>query len=158
MVVSSFGKTFHATGWKIGYCIAPAYLSSEFRKVHQFTTFAINTPIQHGIADFLDSDPEFYEELPLFYQDKRDRFCGLLEGSRFKFVPASSTFFQIVDYSEISDANDLELAKRWTHEIGVASIPLTVFCERPFTGSRLRFCFAKDDATLEVAAEKLRAL
>ena len=158
MVISSFGKTFHATGWKIGHCIAPAYLSEEFRKVHQFTTFAISTPIQHGIADFLDSDPEFYEELPTFYQEKRDRFCGLLEDSRFKFTPARSTFFQIVDYSEISDAVDLDLAKLWTREIGVASIPLTVFCEQPFTGSRLRFCFAKDDATLAAAAEKLRSL
>lgn len=158
LVISSFGKTFHATGWKIGYCIAPKYLSDEFRKVHQFNTFSINTPVQHAIADFLTSDPDFYEELPAFYQEKRDFFCGLLTDSRFRLQPARSTFFQILDYSEISDANDLKLARLWTEEKGVASIPLTVFCEQPFTGTRLRFCFAKDDAILEAAAEKLGAL
>lgn len=158
LVVSSFGKTFHTTGWKIGYCIAPPYLSDEFRKVHQFNTFAISTPMQHAIADFLASDPDFYEQLPAFYQAKRDFFCGLLKDSRFRLQPARSTFFQILDYAEISAANDLELAKLWTQELGVASIPLTVFCEHPFTGTRLRFCFAKDDATLEAAAEKLTSL
>jgi len=111
MVVSSFGKTFHATGWKIGYCIAPKYLSEEFRKVHQFATFSINTPMQFAIADFLKSDPGFYEQLPAFYQEKRDFFCGLLDGSRFKLRPAHSTFFQIVDYSEISSEVDLDLAQ-----------------------------------------------
>jgi len=155
MIVCSFGKTFHVTGWKLGYCAAPAHLSTEFRKVHQFTTFAVSTPMQHGIADFLASDPGFYEDLPSFYQKKRDRFCELLAPSRFKFQPARSTFFQILDYSDISDEVDESLAKRWTREIGVASIPLTVFCETPFTGTRLRFCFAKDDATLERAAEIL---
>lgn len=158
LVISSFGKTLHATGWKIGYCMAPAYLSNEFRKVHQFATFSISTPVQHGIADYLSSNPEYYKQLPAFYQQKRDLFCALLQDSRFRLQPARSTFFQILDYSLISDANDLDLAKRWTRDIGVASIPLTVFCERPFTGSRLRFCFAKDDATLASAAEKLRAL
>jgi len=158
MVVSSFGKTFHTTGWKIGYCIAPKYLSEEFRKVHQFATFSISTPMQFGIADFLTSDPGFYVQLPAFYQKKRDYFCGLLEASRFKLRPAHSTFFQILDYSEISSEVDLDLAKRWTRENGVASIPLSVFCEQPFTGTRLRFCFAKDDATLAAAAEKLCAL
>ena len=158
MVVASFGKTFHATGWKLGYCIAPAALSAEFRKVHQFTVFAVSTPMQHGIADFLVSDPDFYAELPAFYQKKRDHFCRLLEDSRFRFKPAPSTFFQILDYGDISDEHDLALAKRWTHEIGVASIPLSVFCETPFTGTRLRFCFAKDDATLEDAAQRLCAL
>lgn len=155
MVVSSFGKTFHATGWKIGYCIAPAYLSEEFRKVHQFATFSISTPVQYGIADFLISNPEFYQALPAFYEEKRDFFCGLLKNSRFKLQPARSTFFQIIDYSDISDAIDLQLAKQWTREIGIASIPLSVFCEQAFTGTRLRFCFAKDNATLEAAAEKL---
>lgn len=155
MVICSFGKTFHATGWKLGYCAAPADLSAEFRKVHQYTTFSVSTPMQCGVADFLRSNPEFCDELPAFYQDKRDRFCELLRGSRFKFQPARSTFFQLVDYGEISDEVDEALAKRWTHEIGVASIPLTVFCEEPFTGTRLRFCFAKDDATLEKAAEVL---
>ena len=158
IVVASFGKTFHATGWKLGYCIAPAPLTVEFRKVHQFTTFAVSTPMQHGVADFLVSDPDFYADLPAFYQQKRNRFCSLLEGSRFLFKPAPSTFFQILDYGEISDEQDLALAKRWTHEIGVASIPLSVFCETPFTGTRLRFCFAKDDDTLEEAASRLCAL
>lgn len=155
MVICSFGKTFHATGWKLGYCAAPADLSAEFRKVHQFTTFSVSTPMQCGVADFLKSNPEFCENLPAFYQDKRDRFCALLKDSRFTFRPARSTFFQLLDYGEISDEVDEALAKHWTREIGVASIPLTVFCETPFTGTRLRFCFAKDDATLEQAAEKL---
>lgn len=158
LVISSFGKTYHATGWKVGYCMAPAELSAEFRKVHQFTTFAVNTPVQHALGDFLGSDPQFYEDLPAFYQQKRDLFCKLLGDSRFHLHPARSTFFQIVDYGEISDEEDVALAKRWTQEIGVASIPLTVFCEQPFTGSRLRFCFAKDDATLTAACEKLAAL
>ena len=155
LVISSFGKTFHATGWKVGYCIAPNYLSAEFRKIHQFTTFAISTPVQHGIADFLVSNPEFYEELPAFYQQKRDFFCGLLKDSRFNLQPARSTFFQILDYAEISSEIDRDLAIRWTRDNGIASIPLSVFCEQPFTGTRLRFCFAKDDATLAAAAEIL---
>ena len=158
LVVASFGKTFHATGWKLGYCIAPAALSAEFRKVHQFTTFSVSTPMQYGIADFLASDPDFAVNLPAFYQEKRDRFCRLLDGSRFRFKPAHSTFFQIVDYGDISQENDLALAKKWTREIGVASIPLSVFAETPFTGTRLRFCFAKADATLEDAARRLCAL
>ncbi len=158
LVISSFGKTFHATGWKVGYCIAPAQLTVEFRKVHQFTTFTVSTPMQHGLADFLQSDPEFYEQLPAFYQQKRDHFCRALKNSRFRLQPSRSTYFQIVDYGDISDEIDLSLAKRWTREIGVASIPLSVFCAQPFTGTRLRFCFAKDDATLSEAAEKLCAL
>jgi len=155
LVICSFGKTFHATGWKLGYCAAPADLTAEFRKVHQFTTFSVSTPMQCGVADFLKSDPDFYERLPAFYQAKRDLFCELLEKSRFQLHPAKSTFFQILDYGAISDEVDETLAKKWTREIGVASIPLTVFCDTPFTGTRLRFCFAKDDATLERAAEKL---
>jgi len=157
-VVSSFGKTYHATGWKIGYCMAPAALSAEFRKVHQFTTFAVNTPAQHAIGDFLTSDPGFYQALPAFYQHKRDLFCRMLGASRFRLRPAHSTFFQIVDYGDICQDGDVELAQRWTREIGVASIPLSVFCARPFTGTRLRFCFAKDDATLTEACARLAAL
>ena len=157
-IVSSFGKTFHATGWKLGYCAAPARLSAEFRKVHQFTTFSVSTPMQHAVADFLQSDPDFYIRLPTFYQEKRDYFCELLRDSRFRLHPARSTFFQIVDYADISDADDVTLAERWTREIGVASIPLSVFCETLFTGRRLRFCFAKDDATLKEAAARLCAL
>ena len=158
LVVASFGKTFHATGWKLGYCMAPAALTVEFRKVHQFTTFAVSTPMQYGVADFLQSDPDFYLNLPAFYQEKRDHFCSLLENSRFRLKPARSTFFQILDYGDVTDEEDLALAKRWTREIGVASIPLSVFCEMPFTGKRLRFCFAKDDATLADAAKRLRAI
>ena len=157
-VVSSFGKTYHVTGWKVGYCIAPTELSAEFRKVHQFTTFSVSTPMQHGVADFLKSDPDFYMRLPAFYQKKRDHFCSLLEASRFRLLPARSTFFQILDYGGICDTDDVSLSKQWTHDIGVASIPLSVFCETPFTGTRLRFCFAKDDATLEDAAARLRSL
>lgn len=158
LVICSFGKTFHATGWKVGYCLATAELTREFRKVHQFTTFAVSTPMQHGLADYLVSHPSFYERLASFYQSKRDHFCSLLAETRFRFEPARSTFFQIVNYGDISDECDVDLAKRWTREIGVASVPLSVFCDTELTGSRLRFCFAKDDATLTEAVEKLAAL
>jgi methionine aminotransferase len=157
-VICSFGKTFHATGWKVGYCLAPSELTDEFRRVHQFTTFAVSTPMQHGLADYLVSNPEFYENLSAFYQQKRDLFCGLLNETRFRFAPSRSTFFQIVEYGDISNDLDVSLAKEWTREIGVASIPLSVFCEKPFTGTRLRFCFAKDDATLADAVKKLKRL
>lgn len=154
-VLSSFGKTYHATGWKVGYCIAPAALTVEFRKVHQFTCFAVVTPIQHALADFMAKTPGHYEELPAFYEAKRNRFCNLVKDSRFRFRPAQGTFFQILDYSDITDEPDLDYAKRLTREIGVASIPVSVFCEEPFPGRKLRFCFAKDDTTLEEAAAKL---
>jgi len=114
--------------------------------------------MQLGVADFLQSHPDYYDQLPAFYEKKRDLFCHLLADSRFSFTPARSTFFQLLDYGGITDEDDVSLAKRWTHDIGVASIPLSVFCEQSFTGTRLRFCFAKDDATLEQAADKLRKL
>jgi methionine aminotransferase len=114
--------------------------------------------MQHGIADFLTSNARFYEDLSDFYQHKRDYFCELLGKTRFRFTPSKSTFFQIVQYGDICADPDVDVAKRWTRDIGVASIPLTVFCEQPFTGQRLRFCFAKDDATLAAAVEKLAAL
>lgn len=155
LVISSFGKTVHATGWKLGYCAAPPALTAEFRKIHQFTTFAVSTPMQYAVADFLRDNMNWCEDLPTFYEAKRDRFCQLLEGSRFRFRPARSTFFQLLDYGEISDEPDAVLAERWTRDIGVASIPLSVFCEMRFTGTRLRFCFGKDDATLEEAARRL---
>jgi len=158
MVICSFGKTFHATGWKIGYCLAPAELTREFRKVHQFTTFAVSTPMQHGLADYLVSEPAFYEALAAFYQHKRDHFCSLLADTRLSFEPSRSTFFQIVNYAAISDERDVDLAIQWTRKIGVASIPISVFCEQPFTGTRLRFCFAKDDATLTEAVGRLASL
>ncbi len=157
-VVSSFGKTFHATGWKVGYCIAPAALTAEFRRVHQFTTFTVVTPIQLALADFLEDDPDFYLALSDFYQQKRDLFCRLLEDSPFRITPTHSTFFQLLDYGGISDDHDVTLAERWTREIDVASIPLSPFCEASLQSKLLRFCFAKDDATLAEAAKRLRSL
>jgi len=157
-VISSFGKTVHATGWKVGYCIAPANLTAEFRRVHQFTTFAVVTPIQHALADFMNSDSDFASQIAGFYQAKRDLFCRLLEGSRFRFHPAQSSFFQLLDYSDISTEADTELAVRWTREFGVASIPVSVFCEQATAGRYLRFCFAKDDATLRAAVDNLQSV
>jgi methionine aminotransferase len=155
LVISSFGKTYHATGWKVGYCIAPAPLTEEFRKVHQFNCFAVVTPIQHALADFMTTTPQHHLQLAAFYQAKRDYFCDLVTASRFEFEPAKGTFFQILDYSAISDEDDVSYARRLTREIGVASIPISVFCDEPLPGNKLRFCFAKDDATLATAAEKL---
>jgi methionine aminotransferase len=155
MVVSSFGKTYHATGWKIGYCIAPSELTTEFRKIHQFTTFSVSTPMQHGIADFLTAHPEFHQQVAAFYQRKRDHFCKQFEGTAFRLSPARSTFFQLLDYGDLSSDLDTTIATQWTRELGVASIPLSVFCEQPFTGTRLRFCFAKDDDTLTEAGRRL---
>ncbi len=155
LVLSSFGKTYHATGWKVGYCVAPPELTAEFRKVHQFTCFSVTTPIQHAIADFMAKTPEHYAELPAFYEAKRDRFCELVSGSRFRFQPARGTFFQLLDYSDITDEPDVDYARHLTREIGVASIPVSVFCAEPPPGHKLRFCFAKDDATLEEAARRL---
>ncbi|MEM7003402.1 MAG: pyridoxal phosphate-dependent aminotransferase [Pseudomonadota bacterium] len=156
-VVSSFGKTYHVTGWKVGYCVAPAALTSEFRKVHQFVNFTVNTPMQLGLADFLTTTPEHHLELPNFYQAKRDLFCSLLEGSRFRVRPTVGTYFQLLDYAAISSELDADLARRWTAEIGIASIPISVFYADPGAApkSLLRFCFAKDDATLRRAAERL---
>ncbi len=154
-VVSSFGKTYHTTGWKVAYCVAPAALSAEFRRVHQFVTFTTATPLQHGIADFLSNCPEHHENLGAFYQAKRDLFCDLLSDSRFRLTRSAGTFFQLVDYRQISNEPDTELARRWTVERKVASIPISVFYEDPPPQSYLRFCFAKDDATLKQAAEIL---
>jgi len=155
LVISSFGKTFHATGWKVGYCLAPANLTVEFRRVHQFAVYAVVTPIQNALADFLQSNPEYPEQLSAFYEAKRDHFCSLLDDSRFRFSPARSTFFQILDYSEISDEPDDLIAREWTRHIGVASIPVSVFCDKPLAARLLRFCFAKDDDTLTAAVNKL---
>jgi len=157
-VVFSFGKTYHTTGWKVGYAIAPPALTAEFRKIHQYVTFAVNTPVQIAIADFMTAHPEHHEQLPAFYQEKRDRFCALVEPSRFTFTPAGGTYFQLLDYSAISDDDDMTMARRLTIEHGVAAIPLSPFCAEPPAERVLRFCFAKDDATLQAAAEKLCAL
>jgi methionine aminotransferase len=159
LVVSSFGKTCHATGWKVGYCVAPAELTAEFRKVHQFVQFAVATPLQAGIADFMAECPEHARDLPAFYQAKRDRFAELLGQTRFRFTPAASTYFQLVDYSAVSDLPDVEFARWLTTQCGVAAIPISVFSAQPPAAERIvRFCFAKHEATLAAAALKLRKL
>ena len=155
LVVSSFGKTFHATGWKVGYCVAPAALMREFRKIHQFVQFCVVAPIQFALADFLAEDPQHALELPDFYQRKRNRFCELLTPSRFTFEPSAGTYFQLVDYSAISSENDVDFARRLTRDIGVAAIPVSVFYRNPPPQQWLRFCFAKDEATLQTATERL---
>jgi methionine aminotransferase len=154
-VISSFGKTYHATGWKVGYCVAPQELTAEFRKIHQWTCYAVITPVQHAIGDYMRLTPRHYTELPAFYEEKRDRFCELVKESRFNFRPAKGTFFQILDYSDITAEDDVSYASKLTREIGVASIPVSVFCDQPPPGHSLRFCFAKDDAMLEEAAARL---
>ena len=153
-VISSFGKTFHATGWKVGYCLAPAALSEEFQKVHQFLTFASNTPIQLAYAEFMLNKDD-YLNLAAFYQQKRDKFLQLIKTSRFKAIPCHGTYFQMLDYSAISQEPDIEFSKRLTIEHGVASIPPSVFYNNQDDHKVLRFCFAKKDETLERAAEKL---
>jgi methionine aminotransferase len=158
-VVSSFGKTYHATGWKVGYCVAPAPLTAEFRKVHQFVQFAVATPLQAAIAEFMAECPQHARELPAFYQAKRDYFAQLLRDTRLRFEPAASTYFQLVDYSAISDAPDIEFAHDLTVRHGVAAIPISVFSAvRPPAERIVRFCFAKHEATLGAAAERLRKL
>lgn len=156
-VVGSFGKTFHITGWKIGYCLAPKELSAEFRKIHQYLTFSTVTPIQYALGDYLQ-EPVHYRQLPDFYQRKRDLFLAGLQGSRFTFKPAEGSFFQAVSYAAITDEPDYDLAIRLTKEIGVASIPVSVFYNQKNDYKLLRFCFAKDDAVLIRAAERLSLL
>lgn len=154
-VISSFGKTYHATGWKVGYCVAPPALSNEFRKIHQWVCYAVVSPIQHALGDYMARTPDHYAALPAFYEEKRDRFCALVRESRFQFRPAKGTFFQILDYSKITNEDDVSYAKRLTREIGVASIPISVFCEQTPASRKLRFCFAKDDDMLVEAAGRL---
>ena len=160
LVVSSFGKTYHVTGWKTGYVVAPPLLSAELRKVHQYVSFCGVTPLQWALADFMAEHPEHVEELPAFYQAKRDLFCDLLKDSRFTFVRAAGTYFQLVDYSAIrDDLDDLAMAEWLTREHGVAAIPVSVFYQQPPRDLRLvRFCFAKREETLAQAAEKLCAV
>jgi methionine transaminase len=154
-VVGSFGKTYHTTGWKIGYTVAPAELTAEFRKVHQFVTFSTITPVQYGLADFLASRRGLNELAP-FFQAKRDRFLALMEGSRFRPLTSRGSYFQLMDYSAITSEHDAEFAIRLTKEHGVASIPTSPFLYRSPAPPVLRFCFAKKDETLERAAERLR--
>ena len=153
--VFSFGKTYHATGWKLAYCVAPEALTTEFRKVHQFVTFTTSSFVQYAIAEFMAECPEHTLELPDFYQEKRNTFCELITPSRFTFTPSKGTYFQLVDYSEISDKNDVEFANYLTQEKGVAAIPLAPFYAEPPATKIIRFCFCKDDSTLEKAAEIL---
>jgi len=156
-VISSFGKTYHTTGWKIGYCLAPAELSAEFQKVHQYLTFASNTPVQMAYAEFL-KEKGAYLGLPAFYQNKRDHFLKLVAGSRFRCVPSRGTYFQMLDYSQITDERDVDFARRMTVEYGVAAIPPSVFYRDGTDNRVLRFCFAKKEETLERAAERLCAI
>ncbi|MDF3194303.1 pyridoxal phosphate-dependent aminotransferase [Pseudomonas sp. 1928-m] len=159
-VVSSFGKTYHVTGWKTGYVVAPPALSAELRKVHQYVSFCGVTPLQWALADYMAEHPEHVEELPAFYQAKRDLFCDLLAGSRFTFTRAAGTYFQLVDYSAIrNDLDDVAMAEWLTREHGVAAIPVSVFYQQPPKDLRLvRFCFAKREETLRQAADKLCAI
>jgi methionine aminotransferase len=156
-VVSSFGKTFHVTGWKVGYVAAPAALTAEFRKVHQFNVFTVNTPMQMGLAAYL-ADPKPYTDLPAFYQHKRDFFRAGLAATRFKLLPCEGTYFQCVDYSAISDLPEEAFAKWLTTEIGVAAIPVSAFYHEPHESGVVRFCFAKQEATLATALARLARL
>ncbi|MCU0471560.1 MAG: methionine aminotransferase [Arcicella sp.] len=156
-ICGSFGKTFHITGWKVGYCLAPKELSDELRKVHQWLTFSTMTPVQYALADFL-KEPDHYLSIPAFYQAKRDKFLACIKDSRFSYTHAHGSFFQCVNYQQITEENDYDLAIRLTHEIGVASIPVSVFYHQKNDYKILRFCFAKDDETLEKAGERLSKL
>jgi len=154
-VVSSFGKTYHCTGWKVGYCIAPPTLSAEFRKVHQYLTFCTFNPAQWAFADILESDPQHYLDLPAFYQTKRDYFRNLLKPSKFKLLPVRGAYFQLVDYSAIAQTDDLNFCEWLIREAGVAAIPVSAFYETPPDAKIVRLCFAKNDDTLNAAAERL---
>ncbi len=156
-VVSSFGKTYHVTGWKVAYCAAPAALSAEFRKAHQFTVFSVNAPMQQGLADFM-RDPAPYLDLPAFYQRKRDRFRAGLASTRLRLLPCEGTYFQLVDYSAVSSMSEAEFSKWLTIELGVAAIPLSAFYDEPIEHGVVRFCFAKRDDTLDRALERLAKL
>jgi methionine aminotransferase len=153
-VVSSFGKTYHVTGWKVGYVAAPAPLMAEFRKVHQYNVFSVNTPMQAGLADFM-RDPAPWRDLPAFYQRKRDLFRAGLAHTRFTLLPADGTYFQCVRYDGISDLPEAEFAQWLTREIKVAAIPVSAFYSRPTESGIVRFCFAKKDETLALALERL---
>jgi methionine aminotransferase len=154
-VVSSFGKTYHCTGWKVGYCIAPPQLSAEFRKVHQYLTFCTFNPAQWAFADALEQHPQHYLDLPQFYQAKRDHFRALLAASKFKLLPVGGAYFQLADYSAISQTDDLNFCEWLVREAGVAAIPVSAFYENPPDAKLIRFCFAKSDETLVGAAERL---
>jgi methionine transaminase len=156
-VVSSFGKTYHVTGWKVGYVAAPAAMTAEFRKVHQFNVFTVNTPMQHGLAAFM-TDPQHHLTLPAFYQHKRDRFRAGLAKTRLRLLPSQGSYFQCVDYSAVSDLKEEAFCRWLTAEVGVAAIPLSAFYQGGFEQQFARFCFAKKDSTLDLALERLAQL
>jgi len=156
-ITASFGKTFHNTGWKIGYACAPKELMDEFRKVHQFNVFSVNHPIQIALSEYLET-PSHYQDLSGFFQQKRDFFLGLIKDSRFKFTPSKGTYFQSLDYSEITNKNDFDFATELTIEKGIASIPISVFNLKKLDHKVLRFCFAKTDDTLIKAAKILNTI
>ncbi|MHA4895179.1 methionine aminotransferase [Pedobacter sp. PWIIR3] len=156
-IVASFGKLLHTTGWKLGYCMAPDYLMKEFRKVHQFNVFSVNTPMQLGIANYL-SKPSRYEGLPSFFQQKRDIFREMLLETKFKLLPCNGSYFQCVTYEDIADTNDKEMAIRLVEDYGVASIPVSAFYIRNTDYKVLRFCFAKKESTLTEAVKRLMKL
>ena len=151
----SFGKTYSVTGWKTGYCVAPATLTRELRKVHQYVAFVAVTPVQCALAEFMAAQPDYPSTLASFYQAKRDLFCAALEGSRFRWTPSAGSYFQLLDYSRISAEPDVALSESWTREAGVAAIPISVFYESPPQQTLLRFCFAKSDELLLEAAKIL---
>ncbi|WP_133501079.1 pyridoxal phosphate-dependent aminotransferase [Cognatilysobacter terrigena] len=158
-VISSFGKTYHCTGWKIGYCIAPPALSVEFRKVHQYNTFCTFTPAQFAFAEMIEAEPEHYEQLGAFYEAKRDRFREQLLTTKLRPLPVPGGYFQLVDYSAVSDLPDAEFCRWLTIEKGVVAIPLSPFYGTPPSGQRLaRLCFAKNETTLDAAIERLQKL
>ncbi len=156
-IVSSFGKTYHVTGWKVGFVAAPAVLSAEFRKVHQFNVFTVNTPVQYGLANYME-DAQPYLSLPAFYQRKRDLFKAGLVATKFKILPSTGSYFQCVDISDVSDLSEADFCKWLTTEIGVAAIPLSAFYGNGFDQRIVRFCFAKKDETLNLALDKLKKL
>ena len=156
--IFSFGKTFHVTGWKTGYCVAPPALMVEFKRVHQFVAFVTATPLQHALADFMTQHPEHLVQLPAFYQRKRDLFNTAMAGSRFRLTPSAGTFFQLAEYSAVSTLEDMQMVQWLTKEIGVAAIPMSVFYQTPPAQRYVRFCFCKEDETLRAAAAKLCAL
>ena len=157
IIVDSFGKTYHNTGWKVGYVLAPEELMKEFKKTHQFNVFSVNTPVQYALAEYMN-DKNLYLDLANFYQEKRDTFNSMLKGTKFTIEPSAGTYFQLLGYSNISDEPDTEMAIRLTKETGVASIPVSVFFHEKQDDKLLRFCFAKENSTLEMAAEKLQKL
>lgn len=157
LIISSFGKTFHTTGWRMGYCLAPENISKEFRKIHQYNTFSVPTPMQYAVSDFLDEKSN-YLELPDFYEKKRNYFNSLIKDSKFTFVPSQGTYFQLLCYRNISEEKDTDFAKRLVIEKGIASIPISVFYNSGKDDKVLRFCFAKEESTIKKAAEILCSL